>query len=243
MKQIITSVILILLFACTGIAQKRDSTGTFTNLVDIKKRNYTYPQERGFDFNQYSNQQLIDTLYGTNFEYVYIEKEGKGDAYQTMIDMRKAAQVLGDRYIAKIFIPSFKEQKQINFIVQKYVNILDLSAPWRSMESDQQFQRLWHLAIPVLLQYINDEDPAKHNTTTLSLIHMRNEFIIKTIVDAARNAEKEYEVKHFKSMLVVLNAHRDNCYVLVSNRLCPSKTQLLEWNEMYVRPLLEKLRN
>lgn len=229
----------IILLAVQSCFAQKETSGTRTTLKDISKRSYRYPEELGADFNELSNDVLVDTMFNADFKYIYkvdrtlneVEQEKKFTYY---IDLKKAAQVLGDRFIENKFIPTAKQQNKINIITQRYIDLVGSAygAPFGPI------QRLWHLASPTLLYNLRNDNYKKRTFAWEMLINMRDEAIVKAMIDSFQVPMKE-KIRE-DNMYSLSNLDRDYCYVNVPNRLCPSKEELISLYENLVIPFLKK---
>ena len=147
------------------IVEARKLKGIYSGIVR--------PEEFGPDFTLLSNEQLLNKLNSKD-----------------KIEQRKAAIVIGDQFIAgKPFSDS--EMKQIKNTVDRY-----LSATYNDIdnyaESLYNIYRLWHAAVPALLEALNNPQnihQAEMASDALSV--MRNEKIIQTLIEKWRNANGE----------------------------------------------------
>ncbi len=123
---------------------------------------FSRPEERGEDFSFKENQELVKYL----------------DVSNDKIEQRKAAYELGNRYIQDNYQPTDVDKQIIKKAIDSYFDMAKSSDSNVREEGRFQIHRLWHLAVPTLLDYLKDDDLTKMELAAKSLILMRNEEII-----------------------------------------------------------------
>lgn len=130
------------------------------------------PEDRGKDLSQLGTGDLIDRL----------------SQSKDPVQLRKAARALGDRSIAGTLSPSEHDKVAINSVVEYWLQQTMSRDPSERVEVRQQVERLWWIAAPALLANIDSRDGAKAETAIKSLVLMRNEDIIRSLMKTATEA-------------------------------------------------------
>jgi hypothetical protein len=179
-KKIIYVIIPIIVISITGVLifknlkqEEQSKETTPLPQMQVPESGYTHPEDRGDDFSFLSSSENIKRL-----------TESKD-----MIERRKAAKVIGDRFIAGTLKLTSKEKETIEKIT---IEILQQSkSPDMNVrgEAQMQVQRLWGVAAPTLLKYIDSNDAPVSDMAINSLVLMCNEEIIKEFINLAKNAK------------------------------------------------------
>jgi len=184
---------------------------------------FSRPEERGEDFSLLKTSELVQVL-GTS---------------EDMIEKRKAAKVLGDRSIAGTLKLSDGQRQEINKVVQEYLGQAGAPTAQERVEAKQQIERLWHVAIPTLLKYVDGKEPAQAELAIKSLILMRNETIVRALIKKAREAKDEYS----KAMAIfALEKMKKQRRTLISGRQCLNEDDSAEMYNRLVAPAIAELQ-
>ena len=97
---------------------------------------------------------------------------------------------------------------------------------------------MWHGAIPTLLEYADSKEPAVAELAIKCLILMRNEAIIKALIEKARSTEDEYT----KAMAVfALKKMKEQRKSLIPGRKCLNEEGSRILYDKLVAPAIEGL--
>jgi len=155
------------------------------------------------------------------------------------IELRKAAKVLGDRSIAGSLKLSDGEKQGINKVVRKYIEQATAPTAQERVEAKQQLERLWHVAIPALLEYVDSKEPGQAELAIKSLILMRNEAIVRALIEKAKGAKDEYS----KAMVVfALKKMREQRKSLIPGRECLNEDESAAMYNRLLVPALAELQ-
>jgi hypothetical protein len=158
---------------------------------------------------------------------------------KNIIQQRKTAKELGDRCILKKINLTEPQKNIISIIVEGYLDNTKSENSNTREESKQQIERLWLLAVPTLLIYINDNDIGKAELAAKSLILMRNEDIIKAIINLANNNPDINKRNRLKSILLRMQEQRSS---IIPGRVCLGPEESTKLYNTLVLPAIEKLK-
>ena len=188
-------------------------------------------EDRGENLNPLSNNELLDIFKDKNFEKIY---SGLNHKSSICIKLRKAAQILGDRYINKSFSPTDSDKKLIENIVLRYIDMHDSKGD-DATESRLQIERLWHLAVPSLLKVIESKNYLKAMYAGQLLIDMRNEEIIRSVIKKLKQAKDTITIER---CTFILSHMKSSCYLHISNRPCFSDEESKDWYSNIILPAI-----
>lgn len=229
-KKVMFGILLAICIVATSIlitwklsATKHDAeVSTAPVVLKPKDPRFSRPEERGEDLSVLETAEVVKRL---------AESKDK-------IELRKAAKVLGDRSIAGKLHLSSEEEQTIENVVSGYFEQGKSANANERVEAHQQVERLWHVAVPTLLENLNSKDPTIAEMAIKSLILMRNESIIKALVEKARSAKDEYT----KAMVVfALKKMKEQRKSLIPERECLDEEQSRILYDRLVAPALRNL--
>ena len=186
------------------------------------EKTFTRPEERGEDFSLKTTDDLL---------VVIADSKDK-------IALRKAAQELGDRNINDGLELSASDQKIINDRVKTYFDMCISDDVNVREEARMQIHRLWRLAVPVLLEYIDNENLTKAELSAKSLILMRNEAIIQAMIEKSLLATTDFNKEMLAFFLSKMNEQRQSH---IPGRVCMDAAKSAELYNRLVKPALDKM--
>lgn len=183
---------------------------------------FSRPEERGEDFS------TLDTT-----EVVKRVTESRDRT-----TLRKAAKVLGDRNIAGTLKISKDQARLLEGVVVGYLGQGKAKDSNEREEARQQIERLWRVAAPALLKNVGNKDPAIAELAIKSLILMRNETIVHSLIDIARSTNDEYTKVMAIFALKKMTEQRKS---LIPGRACLDEKESKRLYDEVVVPTLNKL--
>jgi hypothetical protein len=156
-----------------------------------------------------------------------------------IIVLSKTAKALGDKYIAKELTLTTEEQEQINAFTEKIISQAKNEDPGIREESKLQIERLWHLAIPSLLKNIESKNHSEAELSAKSLILMRNEDIINSIINQANKAVDKNTKNWYISILTKMKEQRTS---VIPNRTCLGANESETLYNKIIVPALDQLK-
>lgn len=190
--------------------------------MEPREPRFSRPEERGEDLSVLETAEVVKRL---------AESEDK-------IELRKAAKVLGDRNIAGKLHLSSEEEQTIENVVSVYFEQGKSANSNERVEASQQIERMWHAAVPTLLENLSSKDAAKAELAIKTLILMRNESVIKEIIKIARTTEDEYT----KAMAIfALKKMKEQRKSLIPGRECIGEEESKALYDQLVTPALADL--
>lgn len=207
------------------LATRKHGAKTATVPGHVEKTpGFSRPEERGEDLSLLETSEVVKRL---------AESKDK-------IELRKAAKVLGDRSIAGNLDLSAQEKKAIANVVDGYLKQAKASSAHERVEACQQVERLWYVAAPTLLKNLNSKDPVIAEMAIKSLIPMRNESIVKALIEKAKSTEDEYT----KAMAIfTLKKMKEQRKTLIPGRECLNEEDSRILYDRLVAPALKALDN
>ena len=202
-------------------AERNVESYTIPKNVENRSK-FSRPEERGEDLSVLETAEVVKRL---------AESKDK-------IESRKAAKVLGDRSIAGKLDLSSEEEQTIENVVSGYFEQGKSANANERVEARQQVERLWHVAAPTLLENLNSKDPTIAEMAIKSLILMRNESIIKALVQKAESAKDEYTRAMANFTLKKMKEQRKS---LIPGRECLDEEQSRILYDRLVAPALRNL--
>ena len=183
---------------------------------------FSRPEERGEDLSLLETSVVVTRL---------VESQDK-------IERRKAAKVLGDRNIAGTLKLSGEQKQAIHRIVGRCLEHTKASNANDRVEARQQIERMWRIAAPTLLENVTSRDMTVAEAAVKSLILMRDESIVKALIEKAESAEDERD----KAMIVfALKKMTEPRKSLIPGRECLDEEKSKVLYERLVAPALEQL--
>lgn len=218
-----TCVVVVCVLTVQKLATRKDNADIASSGESVEERpTLSRPEERGEDLSVLETAEVVKRL---------AESKDK-------IESRKAAKVLGDRSIAGKLDISSEEEQTIENVVSGYFEQGKSANVNERVEARQQVERLWHVAAPTLLENLNSKDPTIAEMAIKSLILMRNESIIKALVEKARSAKDE----HTKAMVIfALKKMKEQRKSLIPGRECLDEEQSRILYDRLVAPALRNL--
>jgi hypothetical protein len=177
-------------------------------------------EERGEDYSGKDSKTLISIL----------------SQSKDKIELKKATKVLGDRSIAGTLKLTESEKASMTNIVQIcLMKELDVDS---QEDARELIERLWWTAVPGLLNNIANEKPAIREIALKSLSLMRNEEIIRSLMDIAK--QSPHEPTRMMAIFALGNM-TEKRGSLIPGRLCMDEATSRELAEKQIRPFLNTL--
>jgi len=218
-----TCVVVVCVLTVQKLATRKDNADIASSGESVEERpTLSRPEERGEDLSVLETAEVVKRL---------AESKDK-------IESRKAAKVLGDRSIAGKLDLSSEEEQTIENVVSGYFEQGKSANVNERVEARQQVERLWHVAAPTLLENLNSKDPTIAEMAIKSLILMRNESIIKALVQKAESAKDEYTRAMANFALKKMKEQRKS---LIPERECLDEEQSRILYDRLVAPALRNL--
>ncbi len=192
------------------------------NENEVQKIKFTRPEERGENFSVKTNTELLNILRSS----------------RDKIELRKVAKALGDREMDGSLTLTGLEKLLLDNTVQEYLKQIKSKDPNVYDEASQQIFRLWHLAAPTLLKNLDNDNVTIIEFAAKSLILMRNEDIIKAIIEIANNTRDE---KQKELLLFFLSQMKEQRTTVVPDRNCLNESESEELFNQLVQPALTKI--
>ena len=186
-------------------------------------RTFSRPEERGEDLSILETSEVVKRFTGS----------------QDKIELRKAAKVLGDRTIAGSLKLSDGEKQGINKVVRKYIEQATAPTAQERVEAKQQLERLWHVAMPKLLEYVGSKEVAEAELAIKSLILMRNETVVKALIERAKTAGDDPSKAMYIFALRKMKEQRES---LIPGRECLNEEESAALYDRLIVPALAELQ-
>lgn len=185
------------------------------------KRRVFYPEEFGEQLSNSTTEELLHRL--------VVSKD--------TIELRKIAQVLGDRQIGGTLKLTDKEITIIDNRIRAYIHE---KADFYRFDSEayNQMLRFWHLAIPELLKHLEDPNSNIQLFVANILVQIRNERVVSIIIDKAKRC-KEGDLKNM--YIGTLNIMTQQEEMNVPNRACMDEKSSQELFDRLIKPALKEL--
>lgn len=121
----------------------------------------------------------------------------------------KSAKVLGDRAIDGTFVPDEDIRKQIdNYVTENVLPMFKTDNPGDAGNARDQLARLWHLAVPSLLEAAKLEDIDIAYNALDALLQIRNEQVVRGLISMYENSEdKSVREKSLRSFGMITAIH------------------------------------
>ena len=188
----------------------------------IEEPRFSRPEEIGEDFSLFETSKVINYL---------AESTDK-------VERRKAAKVIGDRDLAGTLNLTNKQKEVIEKIVEEYLQQSKSEDSNMQSEARRQIEYLWKTAVPALLKNIDNENLQISDMATDRLVLMRNEHIIKEIINVWETT-KNPKTKDF--LALVLKNMKYPSYPLLS---CRESINQEDCNKLYkelIEPILPEI--
>jgi hypothetical protein len=185
-------------------------------------KTFTRPEERGEDYSGKDSTALISIL----------------SQSKDKIELKKATKVLGDRSIAGTLKLTESEKASLTNIVQKCLQQVTSTDSNERSDGREQIERLWWSAVPGLFNNIANENPAICEVALKSLSLMRNEEIIRSLMEIAKQCTHE---PTRMMAIIALGNMTEKRESLVPGRLCMDEATSRELAEKQIRPFLNTL--
>ncbi len=154
------------------------------------------------------------------------------------IEMRKAAQVLGDRAIAGTLELSAPEQAAVVNVARQYLT----SVPAREFsdfaEAKEQIERLWRPAGAALVAQIANPNTQIAEMAIQSLSLMRNEELVRALVEQTRSTTNAAAKVMY---IFALGCMTEQYNSLVPRRVCMNEKESAILADKLIRPYLADL--
>lgn len=188
-----------------------------------EKPGVSRPEDRGEDFSVLAQDDLLKLLSESS----------------DRVELRKAAKVLGDRSIDGTLKLSEQESALLTNVVQKCLQQVMASDSNIRSEARDQIQRFWWAAAPALLKNMNSTHAAADETAIKSLILMRNESIIRSLMDTV---EKSSDLRERARALFALGKMTERRESLIPGRTCMDRELSKATADKLIRPFLEGMQ-
>lgn len=155
------------------------------------------------------------------------------------IERRKAAIELGNRGLAGSLQLSSSQSLLLRTLIKKELEGAKSSDPNRRSEARLQMERLWTVAVPVLVEILSDEEVAVREAAAGALLKIRSPEVIDEMALVASDVSNEA----LQSWLCTSLWHIRDCEdAIVSGRISPGPEETDKVFKDVVRPALEKMR-
>jgi hypothetical protein len=212
----------------TGIANgvpqtKEGAAETAAPQTKRKKATLVRPEEAGEDFSLLESSEVVRRLTQSN----------------ERIAERKAAKVLGDRYIAGNLKVSQGEQQAINGYVEKQVGLTAAAAGQDRVEANDQIRRLWRLSADKLIDSLGCNNVTIVEAAIKNLALMRDEDIVRKIIGRIEASNSAAFRKYAIMALGMMKEKRD-CLVPDRHTLGDDESEALA--KKLIIPFLTRLK-
>lgn len=187
-----------------------------------ERKTFTRPEERGEDYSGKDSKTLISIL----------------SQSKDKIELKKATKVLGDRSIAGTLKLTESEKASLTNIVQKCLQQVTSTDSNERSDGREQIERLWWSAVPGLFNNIANENLAICEVALKSLSLMRNEEIIRSLMEIAKQCTHE---PTRMMAIIALGNMTEKRESLVPGRHCMDEATSRELAEKQIRPFLNTL--
>lgn len=179
---------------------------------------------------------FVQQILKTDFKKAY---KGVNWKNPECLKLRENITNVGNQAYGQNYKPTLEEQKEINKIVDKYLELGKNRKTDDFEEGFKQIIQLWHLALPQLLKSIEDKDAHKAQIAGSLLLRMKNEKIVKLMMDRAKNTSN-LEIK--KRYEVVLRLTKNSYKIAAQNRQGISKQESEAIYAKIVEPNLKEVQ-
>ena len=202
-----------------------------------KNSKITLPEEKGKNLSSVSVNELINIFENENFSRIYKNKQNWKNP--KCIELRKAAQVLGDRSIEGTLVLTNYQQRKIDRLVSNY---LELSLQNNFSEAKSQIQKLWHLAIPSLIKNLEHEEGSIMDMAAQMLSYCKNEKVVEIIITKAKEPSTlKQKLRYRNTLMGMKNYYPVNG--VKREKLGLTKKETIELYERKIAPFLVELES
>lgn len=160
----------------------------------------TTPEQRGEDLSILSNKEILRRL--AAIDLMEADKNEKPWENTKAVELRKIANILGERFFNNSFIPTKKEKKLLNKVISFHFDqALSDDFSWKSLEGMQQITRFFRLSAPFLLEEISNNDLARASLAANCLNKIMDEEIIKAVLKMYKNEKDVYSKRVYRILL------------------------------------------
>lgn len=175
------------------------------------------PEDRGEDFSAFSTGAILNKL-------------KNGDK----VEQRKAANALWVKFGASVEKLTEGEKNEISDSTRKYLSQINSDFE----ENFMQVQRLWHLAVPVLLEHVTNSDVSVSENSARLLSLMKTPQIIDHLIAKSDGAKSATELKKY---IFALQYMKINNRYFLENRKRMSDIECENYYNNKVVPQIKKL--
>jgi len=206
-------------------SEVRKSERTTSDSVAAVKT-YTHavsrPEDRGEDFSRLDKAEVLRRL----------------SQSVNPVELRKASEEMGDRSINGALSLSEQEKEAITNVVQRCLLQTISKVAKERVEARDQIERLWWVAAPTLVKNLGTGEPAVTETVIKSLVLMRNEEIVRSLMATARTAS----IPETRALAIfALGKMTEKRESLIPGRTCMNEEQSKQMGETLIRPFLQEI--
>jgi hypothetical protein len=128
----------------------------------------------------------------------------------------------------------------IEGITDGYLQQAKASSSDERVEARDQIERMWYIAVPALLKNLSSREPGVAELAVKSLILMRNESIVRSLIDIAKTTQDEQTKAVIIFALKKMSEQRKS---LIPGRECLDAEQSKVLFDHLVSPALKDLEN
>ncbi|MEI6211180.1 MAG: hypothetical protein WCR06_06095, partial [bacterium] len=154
------------------------------------------------------------------------------------IELRKAAQVLGDRAIAGALVLSADENEVVLKAAQRCMSAATAEDGRGYTEAKEQLERMWWPAGLAMLEHVADPNPQIAEMAIQGLSLMRNETIVRALIERIKS---ESRTKAKAMHIFALGCMTEQYESLVPRRTCMNAKESELLADKLIRPFLEHL--
>ncbi|MGK0317601.1 MAG: hypothetical protein ACI86M_003845 [Saprospiraceae bacterium] len=199
-------------------------------------KSFSYPEERGEDFSKLSTYEVFNRLKSID---ISILSKGINPKDESCINLRKIAQVLGDRQLAGTLSLNSEQRILIDNTVKSYLDLVISEKSADRIEVNNQMYRFWNLATPNLLKNIDNSNSKISDFASQKIIEMRSEKIIKAIIKKALETNSKRKKENYAFILKMM---KNQYKIQIPNRQSMSKEETEKLYNELIEPALEKLK-
>ena len=181
------------------------------------RKNFSRPEDVGEDFSKNSIEEILGKL-----------KEGD------KVEQRKAANALWKKYGANMGELTNDERNEISHCTLKYLS--QITSDFE--ENFMQIQRLWHLAVPALLENVINPDSSISENSARLLSVMKTQQIIELLIGKSDTAKSAVELGKY---IFALECMKINNRFFLENRKRMSDIECKNYYNNKVVPQIKKL--
>ena len=208
--------------------EKENSSSGQTQLIENLKKETPFENR--------NTPEVLQILAKSNFTDFC---KGLNHKNEDCVKLRTIAQELGDRHLAGNLSLNAEQRITIDNTVKEYLKLVISEEDNDWEEAKLQMYRFWTLAAPMLLKNMDNSDKRIARFAAQTLIEMRNEQIIKKIIEKANtntNSRKE------KFYIITLEMMKNQFIIQIPNRQSMSKEETEKLYNELIEPALGKLK-